>query len=54
MLRRWSGLTANPAPRFADRLEALRRHAPVFVEPAAAPSPASGPLAVSGNTRAMD
>jgi hypothetical protein len=46
MLRRWAGLADNPAPRFADRLEALRRHAEVFVEPAEQPSPASRSLAV--------
>ena len=54
LLRRWNGLVANPAPRFADRLDALRRHAQVFIEPVAAPAAASGPLAVSGNTGEMD
>jgi len=45
-LRRWGELAANPAPRFADRLDALRRHAQLFVESAAEPSGAARALAV--------
>jgi polysaccharide deacetylase family protein (PEP-CTERM system associated) len=45
LLRRWGGLAGNAAPRFADRLDELRRHAQVFVEPAARASPVSRLLA---------
>ena len=47
ILRRWSGLASNPAPRFADRLEALRLNAQVFVEPTTTPAP-TGSAAYSG------
>jgi len=47
-LRRWGELAANPAPRFADRLEGLRRRAQVFdahgVEPVAAARPLASPM----------
>jgi polysaccharide deacetylase family protein (PEP-CTERM system associated) len=45
LLRRWEGLAANPAPRFADRLEGLRRDAHVFLEPTSPEAASTRPVA---------